>query len=493
MSVRALGKWALLISLCALTITPSSAALPSPPDSPQSPESVPSSNVQELPALSAPLPAVSDQKPGSARAQKPDTTGEPEQTKNPSKEVNAEKPEKPAEAPPPERPAREPWYSVHEQGTVVTEIHDHFPSPYIGPRSLLPVEPAATSETATLFLDARLWHGADIVFNPEIAGGTGFSGTTGIAGFPNGEITRVGVVAPTPYIARLFFRQTWGRITLYVGKLSMTDLFDLNRYSHDPRTQFGNWALMYNGAWDYPANVRGYDYGVALEFTETYWALRYGIFAEPAIANGAEIDPHIARANGQILELEERYWLDDNPGRVREWVFLNHAHMGDYLESLEAMPVTPDVTLTRSYRYKYGFGGNLEQQITPELGMFLKAGWNDGRTESWAFTAIDRTVALGLTLAGKWWKRPQDQVGLAGVVNGLAKDHRDYLRAGGLDFIIGDGRLNYAPEQIIEAYYNWQLVKGILVTADFQGVNHPAYNADRGPVAIAGLRVHFEH
>jgi high affinity Mn2+ porin len=174
-------------------------------------------------------------------------------------------------------------------------------------------------------------------------------------------------------------------------------------------------------------------------------------------------------------------------------VYLNHAHMGDYAEALAAMPVDPQVRLTREYRFKYGFGGNLEQQITPELGFFAKWGWNDGHTESWAFTAIDRTGALGLALKGKCWHRPNDVVGLAGVINGLAKDHRDYLAAGGLDFIIGDGRLNYAPEQIIETYYCCQLVKGIFVTADFQGVNHPAYNADRGPVAVGSLRVYFEH
>jgi high affinity Mn2+ porin len=407
------------------------------------------------------------------------------------------------------------WFSVHGQGTIVTEVHDHFRSPYIGTNSLLPVEPAATTETATLFLDARLWRGGEIVFNPEISGGRGFSGTMGLAGFPNGEATRVGVLEPTPYIARLLFRQTWGldverekiedapnqiggirdidRITLSVGKMSATDQFDNNRYSHDPRTQLLNWSLMYNGAWDYPANVRGYTYGVTLELNTFYYAVRYGIFAEPSVANGAEIDPHILRANGQILEVEEHYTLGQHGGVLRQWAYLNHAHMGNYSQAVAEMPVDPDITLTRAYRFKYGFGGNLEQELTQDLGLFVKVGWNDGHSESWAFTEIDETAAAGFLLKGTAWSRPQDEVGLAAVCNGISPEHRAYLAAGGIGFIIGDGQLNYGLEKILESYYNLQLRKGINVTADFQYVDNPAYNRDRGPVVIGGLRVHFEY
>jgi high affinity Mn2+ porin len=468
-----------------------------------------------VPAPDSPAPKA-DTAPPQADRPPPSSTapGNPEMLRKESKEEETEKkiegggPDKTAEK-------KEPWYSVHGQGTIVTQQHDHFRSPYVGPNSLLPIEPSATTETATLFLDARIWPGGEIVFNPEIAGGRGLSGTTGLAGFSNGEATRVGVLEPTPYIARLFFRQTWGldverekvedgpnqlasvrdkdRFTVTVGKMSATDVFDANRYSHDPRTQFLDWALMFNGAWDYPANVRGYTYGVVLDFTTIFYAVRYGIFAEPAEANGAALDPRILKANGQILEFEQSYCIDDRPGKLREWASLNHAHMGKYREALELMPVDPDVTLTRAYRFKYGFGVNVEQELTRELGAFARAGWNDGHSESWAFTEIDRSVALGLVLKGYWWHRKQDEVGLAVVINGLSPDHRDYLRAGGVGFIIGDGRLNYAPEQILETYYNWELVKGIYVTADFQAVRHPAYNADRGPVAIGTLRVHLEH
>ncbi len=412
----------------------------------------------------------------------------------------------------------ESWYSAHAQATMITQAHPSFPSPYEGPHSLRPHESSATSLTSTLFLDARLWqqdnYTAELVFNPELAGGKGLSGVAGVGGFPNGEITRVGTPEPTPYIARLFVRQTWGlggawerledapnqiasrrdldRVTLTVGKLAASDVADDNRYSHDPRSQFLNWSLMFNGAWDYPANVRGYTYGVALGVDTVYWGLHYGIFAEPAVANGGPIDPHFVKANGQILEIEEHWGLEGRPGKLREWVFLNHAHMGDYREAIQAMPVDPDVTANRAYRFKYGVGLSLEQELLKSLGAFCRLGWNDGHTESWAFTEIDRSAALGLVLKGTAWCRPNDTVGVAGVINGLARDHRDYLAAGGLGFILGDGRLRYGPEEILETYYNIEIRKGINVTADFQGVNHPGFNRDRGPVAVGSLRVHIE-
>jgi high affinity Mn2+ porin len=421
-----------------------------------------------------------------------------------------------------EKPEKEPepaWYSAHAQATVVIQKHGGFHAPYQGPNSLLENEPAATSMTGTLFLDVRLWecdgHSTELVFNPEIAGGTGLSGTTGIAGFPNGEITRVGAVEPTPYIARLFVRQTWGlgggqenveeapneiagkrdvdRIVLNVGKFSCTDFADDNKFSHDPRTQFLPWSLIYNGAWDYPANVRGYTYGIEAELIRKDWTLSYGIVAEPEVANGAAIDPHFTRAFGQFLEYERRYKLFNHPGSVRLLAYLNRAHMGDYAEATAAMPANPDVTQTRAYRFKYGFGVSWDQEITRDLGIWARLGWNDGHTEAWAFTAIDRLFDIGLLLKGRCWCRPDDFIGLAYGINGLEGTHRNYLAAGGLDFIIGDGALNYAPEQILEAFYNLQVRKGINVTTDFQEVINPAYNADRGPVSIVALRVHFEY
>jgi high affinity Mn2+ porin len=449
---------------------------------------------------------------------KPEAKKEKDETKEKEEKKDEEKPAEEGEKKKEEEP-KETWYSAHAQATMVTQTHDAFPSPYIGGRSLLPVEPSPTSVTATLFLDARLWEAdswsGELVVNPEMSGGRGFSGVVGLAGFPNGEITRIGVVEPTPYFARLFLRQTWGlgdeqekvedeanqiagsrdvdRITLMVGKLAATDLVDDNRYSHDPRVQYLNWALIYNGAWDYPANVRGYTYGVGIDFNQKNWAFRYGIFAQPSFAQGAPLDPKFLKANGQVTELEARYTLNDQPGKLRLLAFLNRAHMGDYRETLDQMPVNPDITQTRAYRFKYGLGASWDQEITKDFGLFARLGWDDGHTESWAFTEIDRTAVLGFVLNGRCWCRKQDQVGLAGVINGLSGDHRNYLGAGGLGFQIGDGRLRYGPEEILETFYNFAVAKGINVTFDFQEVNHPAYNRDRGPVSIYTLRVHIEN
>jgi high affinity Mn2+ porin len=410
------------------------------------------------------------------------------------------------------------WMSAHGQATMVTQYHDHFHSPYQGANSLIPVEPAATSATATLFLAYRLWesdeHSGILVFDPEMAGGTGFSGVMGMAGFPNGEITRVGDIEPTPYVARLYLQETIGfggetekvedspnqiaghrdvdRLTFFIGKMSATDLVDDNSYSHDPRSQFLNWSLMYNGAWDYPANVRGYTYGVGIDFNQKCWAFRYGVYLEPATANGAAFDPHILEALGQVCELEERYELCCEPGKIRFLAYLNHANMGNYSEALAEMPVDPVIADTRHYRIKYGFGLNWQQEVTKQLGLFARLGWNNGQSESWAFTEIDRTACLGLELKGKCWCRPNDRVGLAFVANGLSSEHRDYLAAGGLGFIIGDGQLNYAPEEIVETYYTIEIQKGIDISLDFQGVGNPAYNADRGPLAVYTLRAHIE-
>jgi high affinity Mn2+ porin len=250
--------------------------------------------------------------------------------------------------------------------------------------------------------------------------------------------------------------------------------------------------MIYNGAWDYPANVRGYTYGFAVDYNRKDWAWRYGIFAEPEFANSAPLDPHFLKANGQVTEWLGRYKINEHPGNVRVLAYLNHAHMGDYLEALTEMPVKPNVMATAAYRFKYGFGLSWDQEITKDLGVWSRLGWNDGHTETWAFTPIDRTAVLGLALKGRCWCRPDDVVGLAGCVNGLAKDHHEYLAAGGLDFNIGDGKLRYAPEEILEFYYNYQVLKGIFVTFDFQEVNHPAYNADRGPVSIFTVRAHIE-
>jgi high affinity Mn2+ porin len=413
----------------------------------------------------------------------------------------------------PNKPER---FSLHGQATVIAQDHDAFHSPYQGLNSLPRHDGLKTSITGTLFLGARLpWPGSEVYFDPEIAGGEGFGGVKGIAGFTNGEIPRVGTPEPEPYVARLFVRQDFdlggkkqwvepqqnqlsgyksdSRVTVSLGKFAASDFFDNNNYSHDPRSQFENWSIMENGAWDYAADTRGYTLGGVVELIQPSWTLRYGAFAEPKQANGGTLDSHVPQALSHNIEFEDRWSWRDQPGVIRALVFANTAHMGNYRRAIDDPgPHGPDITLSRTYSTKYGLGLSFEQAIYEDVGVFGRLGWNDGHTESWAFTEIDRTAGLGVSLKGNRWNRSNDVVGVAYVANGISKDHRDYLRAGGYGFLIGDGKLSYGWEQIGEIYYLVKISDHIFVTADAQFIGNPAYNRDRGPVAVGGLRAHIE-
>lgn len=446
--------------------------------------------------------------PGTAQVPKKDDKNGDAEKKDDDKNGNGEKKDD-------DKKDEPTWYSVHGQATFVTQGNWQFRSPYQGPNSFLSKQDMATSVTSTLFLAGRIWEGGEIIFNPEIAGGRGLSGVFGIADFPNSEITRVGVLEPTPYIARLLFRQTIGfggeqekvedgpntvagerdvnRLTIAFGKMPATDSFDNNRYTGDSRSKFLNWGFFYNVAWDYPANVRGYDYGISLDYNTKWWAIRYGVFAEPAVANGANFDPHFLKANGQILEFEQRYECNGLPGAFRLGPYLNLANMGNYREALALSPVDPNIISTRESRIKYGFLFNWDQKLSDQVGVFARAGWNDGQTETWAYTEADVSGSLGIVIKGKQWSRPQDEIGLGWIISGLSAAHRDYLAAGGLGFELGDGKLNYGLENAVEAYYNWEIKKGINITFDYQLVANPGYNKDRGPVNFLAVRVHLEY
>jgi carbohydrate-selective porin OprB len=282
-------------------------------------------------------------------------------------------------------------------------------------------------------------------------------------------------------------------VVIHVGKFSVMDVFDANSYAHDPRSQFLNWALMGQAAWDYPADTRGYTWGYAAEFYWDAWALRYGRFAEPLEANQLEMDHGFARAHGDVVEVEHDHTLGERPGALRLMAYRNTTRMGDYRLSLAEAPTAPDITTTRAYgRVKQGWGLNLEQALTADLGAFARWSWSDGRTESWAFTEVDRSVSVGLTLKGDRWSRSQDRVGLAFVQNGLSPDHEDYLAAGGLGFLLGDGRLAYAPERILESYYAVPLGRYFTATLDVERIWNPGYNSDRGPVQLYAVRFHAQ-
>jgi high affinity Mn2+ porin len=407
-------------------------------------------------------------------------------------------------------------YSFHFQQTVITQYKPPFTAPYSGQNSLSPLTETQTSITSTLFGAMRLWKGAEVFFNPELSGGSGLSKTTGIAGFPNGETFRVNSVAPSVYIARLYLKQTfeWGTdkdtidadanvlggtrskryFSIAAGKYGMADFFDGNNFSHDPRSQFMNWALMDNGAWDYPANTRGYVLGLYTELGQPTWTLRFSFTMNVTQANSSTWDAKIAKANTQTIEYEKRYTIDGQKGTLRILGFLNNGKFGNYDQAIAQNPKAPNVDSTQAYgRHKYGFGINTDQYLTKDFGVFAKASWNDGHTQTWFFTEIDRSITFGGELKGTQWNRPDDEVALAFIGDGLSAPHRNYLADGGYGFIIGDGKLNYAPEMIAEIYYKINAYqKKFFLTPDYQFILNPAYNKDRGPVNVFSLRAHVE-
>ncbi len=410
-------------------------------------------------------------------------------------------------------PSAERW-RVHFQATSIGQHHGSFPSLYEG-QSSLPSHPEnRVSLTATVFVTYRVNSWTELVVNPELAGGKGFGQVTGIAGFPNGEIPRVASATPTPYVARAYLKNTWAlspetevaeggpnrlsgrlpvcRFTLITGKFAITDFFDNNTYSHDPRRQFMNWTLMSNGAWDYPADTRGYMIGSIQELTMRGWSLRSAIVMEPTAANGAAYDTRVAKNRGVAVEWEKRHKPMGHAGAWRVLGFLNRERAGTFRDAILPDGTTDLGATRRPGTKKYGFGLNVEQEVTRDIGAFARYGWSDGKTEAWAFTQIDRSVSGGIALQGRLWKRTGDSIGVAAVRDYLSGDDRRFLAAGGVGFIVGDGRLNYAPESITEAYYAWHALRDWTFTLDYQRIVNPAYNRDRGPVSVGTLRVHWE-
>jgi len=407
--------------------------------------------------------------------------------------------------------------SIHAQTTVISQFKPAFKVPYSGTNSLSPEKETQTSLTSTLYLGARLWRGASLYLNPEIAGGSGLSAALGVGDATNGETFRVGSPAPQVYLARLYYQQLFSLsddrtyqpsdnnqlagavpskyISFTIGKISIADFFDNNQFSHDPRTQFICWSLMDCGAWDYPANVRGYTPSIVLEYVTPQQELRYGFSLLPTTANGNTMNWNIGQSGAHTLEYTRHYVLHQLAGTFRVLGFYNTTHMGNYEQSISINPFAPDITSTRRYgRNKFGFILNAEQNLTPYLGCFLRAGWNDGQNETWAFTEIDRSISAGLSMTGNLWKRKYDNAGLAFVVSGLSKEHRNYLAADGYGFMLGDGQLNYGTEKLGEVYYSAALLKNeIFLSGMYQLLINPGYNTDRkGPVNIFSVRVHIQ-
>ena len=410
------------------------------------------------------------------------------------------------------------WLSFHFQQTTVYQMQPGVSGKYSSDFSLSPKEEDAISLTTTLFLGAKLWKGAEAYFNPELAGGSGLSAARGVAGFTNGETFRIGNPAPQPYIARAFITQKFALnnnkvwqadgankigtyqpekyISITAGKFSLADYFDNNKYSHDPRTQFLNWSLMSTGAWDYAANTRGYTVGLVLQYVSPIWSVRYAAALVPEYANGPTLETNFSQYNSQVLEVEKIVKVHNRKGSLKLLAFNNFANMGSYKQAIAPSNtmLTPDITKTRNgARTKYGLSLNYEQELNDYIGLFGRVSWNDGLNETWAFTEIDQSVSLGFSADGSKWKRNDDVLGIAFVANGISNDHQNYLKAGGKGFMIGDGNLNYAPEIILELFYNALLHEDhFWLSPDYQLVMNPAYNQDRGPAHVFAIRLHAE-
>jgi high affinity Mn2+ porin len=420
-----------------------------------------------------------------------------------------------ADAPPPDQP--ETW-NLYYQATSIGQQHGTFYSPYEGPLSLQDYTERDVSLTTTLFFGLNLGAGTQFYFNPEIAGGRGFSNVDGLADPSNGELPRVASATPKPYIARLYVQHDFGfgdevehfdsdenqlagdrpmvRDTIYVGRFSLTDFFDNNAYSHDPRTQFMAWGLMYNGAWDYPADVRGYTWGIVDEFHTRKWSFRYGVAAEPTVANGPRFDRRLFVDQGQTWEEERRYLIGKHPGAIRWLQYLNRTRSGSYAQAVQLSEATGLPPVVQAIRKpgtgKYGTGISFDQEISSDVGVFSRLGWNDGKTEDFAFTAIDRLAEAGVSVKGTRWHRKDDVVATAFSAAGISGVHAVYLARGGLDFLIGDGTLAYAPEYLWESYYSAHVYRGLFATFDAQHYNNLAYNHDRGPLWVESIRLHVE-
>jgi len=415
-------------------------------------------------------------------------------------------------------------YWISGQANAIFQGRIPFHSPYQGTNSFRNSAEYKTSIVETLYTALRrnrsVLYNTDFVFDLESAGGRGLSEALGLAGFTNLDVVRNPNLGSKPYIARYGVHQVIGltdkssaqganmfsparevpeqRIELRIGKMTLPDFFDVNSEGSDSHLQFMNWTVDNNGAWDYAADTRGYTVGGMAEYDDRMWSIRYGLFAMPTVANGIDMDWAFSRAHAQNGEFELRKgWLPTRKGTSRLLFYANRAHMGSYREAVRAYLAGDDARpMITAHEHlgalKYGFGYNVEQELTANLQVFGRFGWNEGQHESFAYTEVDQTVEAGADYTGARWRRPQDKVAIAAVSNAIKRDHQEYLRLGGLGFLLGDGNLNYGRENIVESYYTWHAWRGLFYSVDVQHIGDPGYNRDRGPAWVGSVRTHVD-
>jgi hypothetical protein len=411
------------------------------------------------------------------------------------------------------------WW-LSGQVNAIFQWHPGFPAPYTGANSLRPDPEHALSRLMTLYTGARPTRWSEVLLDVESAGGGGISDALGLAGFTNLDVVRNPALGAKPYLARLtgrivvplggeeedaargplstFSRLPVRRLELRAGKISLADVFDANGVGSDSHLQFTNWTVDQNGAYDYAADTRGYTGAVIVEYEDRHWGARCGLALMPTVANGIRLDTDVARARGENLEVEVRSArASSRPSAVRLLAFRNVANMGSYREAIDAFragrDAVPDVVAhRRPGRVKYGFGANLERDLGGGFEAFARAGWSEGRNESFAYTEVSATLAVGAARRAVLRRHGDDRIGLALVTNGISGEHREYLALGGRGFLLGDGRLRYGPERILEGYYAVRAWRGITASVGATRIWNPGYNRDRGPVIVPMLRVHVE-
>ncbi len=410
---------------------------------------------------------------------------------------------------------------ISGQANFIFQAHNPFHSPYAGTNSFQSrVETTALSRVLTLYTGIKLTRWTEFVFDAEEAGGKGLSEALGMAGFPNLDVVRNPTLGQGVYAARYFVHYTIPltpdrveeqpnpfylqksiprrRIEFMMGKMGLVDFFDLNAVGSDSHLQFTNWAIDNNGAYDYAANTRGYTIAAILSYAGPKFEVRYGEALMPTVANGLDLEADLRKARADNLELEWKpQWFQGLETHIRPLAYLNHANMGDYGQAIagyqQGVDKVPDITLYRHQdSLKQGFGLNLEQELPANFRAYLRAGWNEGHKESFAYTEMNSTVAFGFELLGDAWGRKEDQIGSAFETGGISTKHRQYLALGGLGFILGDGRLNYGREEVSETYYNAHVAGGLYMAVQLSFVNNPGYNRDRGPVIVPGVRAHVD-
>jgi len=411
------------------------------------------------------------------------------------------------------------WW-VSGQVNIVFQAHPDFHALYSGPNSLSARAEHATSRVLTLYTGYQLSKHTEALFDLESAGGRGISDALGMAGFTNVDVVRNPELGSKPYLARLMVHHVFAlsakeedaertptsiltklperRFELRAGKMSLADYFDVNSVGSDSHLQFLNWTAVNNGAYDYAADTRGYTVAAMAEYQDHNWGVRFAEALMPKVANGPKLDYNLLRARAENIELEFRPELrKEKKTVIRVLSFINHADMGSYREAVQAFLAGADPQPNieahrRQGRIKYGFGLNAEQEITKTVRVFGRLGWNEGQNESFAYTEVDQAAEAGADWRLERWRRPSDKIGAAFITNGISRLHQLYLALGGNGFLLGDGRLTYGREDIIETYYNAHLWRGVYVSPGLQWAAHPGYNQDRGPVVVPGLRLHLE-